>query len=387
VGGVLLSIADQALQLSVLADGELFGRRIAPFDPPLFSAGQEAALERIREQVRTGQPTAELLGFDAELGWSHAPSSGSGDFSFDRIGARIGLAPLPEAKQAGIARVGVFGCSFAIGVQVAPRESWPAVLDAAGDNWEVSNLGVAGYGLDQAFLRWRRVAEQLDADEVWLAFLPAAALRNLSMYRPALRHWSETLAFKPRFVLDAAGRLELVPNPARSFRELERLVDDQDEFLRRLSPHDAWVRRFPAAYAPRGSHWSHASACARLILTELERGGRDFRTRLADSEDEVFRIASAVVIQMAGEVAARGARFRLLILPDRPALREHGASPDFWSALVAQLEARSIEVVDLTEPLLQAGAHEADSFWTADGHYAAPAHRVVGTALGESLRR
>ena len=36
------------------------------------------------------------------------------------------------------------------------------------------------YGIDQAFLRWRRSGPELDASEVWLGFFPTAAPRTAS---------------------------------------------------------------------------------------------------------------------------------------------------------------------------------------------------------------
>jgi len=386
---VLLCV-DQAVLYTALGDGELFGRRIAPFDPPLFTADQRAALARIEEQVRTGAPPAELLGFDPELGWSHAPESGTGDFQFDRFGARIGVAPLAADKPAGVTRVAVYGCSFTIGVQVGPRESWPAAWDALDPSIEVANMGVAGYGLDQAFLRWRMTQAALASDEVLLGFLPSASPRNLSVYRPALRHWSETLAFKPRFRLGAdsalGGELELVPNPARSFAELAHLVRTQSELHALLARTDGWAQRAPAAWAPRGSHWSHYSATGRIVLTLLERRGRDPEAALANPRSETFRVTLGIIRTMAREVERAGARFCLLVLPDRPGLRSAARGRPYWSDFVAEAERAGVKVLDLSSALLEAGAPDDDSFWVPDGHYAPRAHAVVAETLARHDR-
>jgi hypothetical protein len=382
--GCLLALGvDQAVLYAALDDDLVLGQRLAPFDPPYFTAAQRAALARIEQQVRTGEPPAELLGFHAELGWAHAPESGAEDFVFDRFGARVGVAPLAAQKPAGVTRVAAFGCSFTIGVQVGPLKCWPAALDALSPGVEVANLGVAGYGLDQAFLRWRLTHDALDCDEVLLGFLPAAATRNLSVYRPALRHWSETLAFKPRFVLALDGELELVPNPARSFAELARLVRTQSELHAVLARTDGWVQRAPAAWAPRGSHWSHWFATGRLALTLLERRGRDPAAALADASSETYRVTRAIALAMAREVQHSGARFRLLVLPDRPALRSAASGRPYWASFAADVNEAGVELLDLSPALLAAGALDDDAFWLADGHYAPGAHAVVARALAQ----
>ena len=42
---------DQIVQFTLIRDGYLFGRRIAPYDPPIFAPSQVAALARIRAHV------------------------------------------------------------------------------------------------------------------------------------------------------------------------------------------------------------------------------------------------------------------------------------------------------------------------------------------------
>ena len=250
---------------------------------------------------------------------------------------------------------------------------------------EVANLGVGAFGLDQAFLRWRRVARELEADEVWLGLLPAAALRNLSMYWPAMEHWGSTVSTKPRFVLDDDGRLELLANPAASEADLVRLLRNQEEFVRRVGRGDVWLQRVPAAYAPFGSHWSHRLATGRLLLTVLDRRGRDPARWLRDEESVAFRLIRAIVLRMAEEVAAQNAtRFRLLILPAREDLRDREAEPRaYWEGLVDGLRRAGVTVLDLSDALVAVGATRDDRFWSEGGHYSPRANREVASALVE----
>lgn len=81
----------------------------------------------------------------------------------------------PEVKKPGTVRIGVFGCSFVHGSEVAMGNEFPTFLqkmfrDAGVTNVEVINFGVDGYGLCQAYMMWERVGRRYDLDHV--IFLP-----------------------------------------------------------------------------------------------------------------------------------------------------------------------------------------------------------------------
>src|SRR5262249_3790796 len=87
---------DQALDRFPLRAGLFFKHPVAPFDPPLFSPSQVAALARIDSEL--AKPEKGPGKFDAELGWCNPPDSGFGEFRYDWAGARIAAAPLPREK-------------------------------------------------------------------------------------------------------------------------------------------------------------------------------------------------------------------------------------------------------------------------------------------------
>ena len=64
-----------------------------------------------------------------------------------------------------------------------------------------------------------------------LGFMPQAALRVTNLYRPALRHYAVSIAFKPRYRLDAAGELTRVPCPVQRLSEVPGLFESQERFL------------------------------------------------------------------------------------------------------------------------------------------------------------
>lgn len=382
IGLVLLLAADQAVQLTLLADGTFRGRRIAPFDPPLFTPHQVERIAAYAALVASGDVARAGSNFDAELGWCPHPSTEEGEARFDERGARIGTAIVPHERTPGVRRVVAVGCSFTLGAKVLGPESWVARVDDARADLEVVNLAFGGFGIDQALMRWRRDGEREQPDEVWLGVLPSAALRNVTMYVPAMRHWSAFVGVKPRFVLDEQGELALIPSPVSSLADLVALVRSQTKFQAALGAHDHWIQRAPAAYAPRNSTWMHRFATTRLALTLQERGGRETSAYLLDPDSEVRRLESAIVRQLRREVEDGGARFRVFVLPDRLDLadraeRGHG----YWRDLADELARDGIDVFDASGALAAAGAETDLRYWVDDGHYSAEGNRVVAEAI------
>lgn len=378
-------VADQVANRTLLAEGSFRGRRVAPYDPPLFHGAQYESLERARGLVAGTVPDVLPVGFSRNLGWVNRPGMELDLYGYDWAGCRDDGEPTLREADPNRRRVAAFGCSFTHGDGVAGHETWGAVLESLCSDLEVLNLGVGGYGLDQALLRQRSVQDELEPDEVWMVLFPAACLRVTTRFRPIVRHWSSALAFKPRFALDADDALELLPNPAHELADVVRLCEDQALFLERTAERDPWIARVPAAWSPRGSSLLHHSAAGRLALTFYENLGREHDAHLGPRDAEAHRLLEAIVRASAADAEARGARFRFLLLPGPTDLRfvdEHGAG--YWTALTDDLAALGIEVLDLTAALRSARDAGAELF-LGDGHYNAAGNREVGEALATAL--
>lgn len=378
-----LAIVDGALSAIVLRDGSFRGRRVAPFHPPTFTSEQRDLAQRLRDGAEL---PATNVRFDAELGWTTRESFVGANESYDAQGARRGLVEAHGARAPGITRVAAFGCSFTHADEVADADAWCARLDELRADVDVQNFGVGAYGIDQALLRFRRVVPALDVDEVWLGLMPRAALRVVSMYRPALAHEDRSVALKPRFELDGRGELVLVPLPVASARELgELLCAPDDRFVTALAAHDAFVGAWASAFAPHGDHLWHRSFAARLIVTKLEGRARPHDDALRDAASECFTMLRAIVARFRMDVEARGARFRVLILPDRPSLdafkaARAGGPPPAYQAFVEALQADGVDVVDVTDALATADVPGAGLF-APGGHWSPAGNRVVAERL------
>lgn len=380
-----LAIVDGTLSAIVLRDGTFRGRRVAPFHPPTFTSEQRDLAQRLRDGVEL---PATNVRFDAELGWTTRESFVGANESYDALGARGGSVGANAPRTSGVDRIAAFGCSFTHADEVEDADAWCARLDELRADVEVQNFGVGAYGIDQAYLRYRRVAAAIDVDEVWLGFMPRAALRVISMYRPALAHEDRSVALKPRFQIDERGELTLIPLPVTSQRELgELLCATDDAFSRAIAPHDAFVQAWPSAYEPLGDRLWHRSFASRLLVTKLEGRARPHDDVLRDPTSEGFRVLRAVVAMFRADVEARGDRFRLLILPDRPSLdafkaaRAGGPAPAY-ATFVEELESDGVDVVDVTEALAAADGPGAGLF-AAGGHWSPAGNRVVAERLAQ----
>ena len=382
--GALL-VADQLVQHTALADGRFLGHWVIPYDPPLFTDWHHAAALEIAQLADGDAALREKSIFDPELGWCPRPGQDLGLYVHDWAGCRIQLGELAREKTPGVRRAVAVGCSFTQGAEVQGNETWSAVLDARRADLEVANLGVAGYGNDQALLRFRRDGARLAPDEVWLGFMPSATLRVTTHYPPVYGHWASVMTFKPLFTLGAGDELVLVPSPARDFAEYHRLLSDQHAFVAALGETDRWVQRTPAAFAPRGTSWTHWFASTRLFVTWQEAGGRDTAPHLRDPQDDTYRLTRALILQLARESAAAGARFRLVVLPSRADLREARAAGRCWNGLLADLAREGVESIDTTGALLAAGASDDDACWMPMEHYSPRANEIVATALEGAL--
>ena len=382
-----LLLVDQLALWTVLRDGYLGERRIAPFDPPLFNEANRRYYQRIQDHLDENDPPREALRFDPELGWGVPPARRLDDNrTWDASGCRSGPEPLSLERREGRRRLVSLGCSFTFGAEVADDETWPYQLDAALDEVEVGNLGLGGHGLDQTLLRWRRDGVRLRPDEVWLGWLPAAALRVVSCTRTTQNHQATTILPKPRFHLSEEGALLEEPSPAATLEELRNLYSRPGAFFEAFRDRDLWVARTPAAYAPTGSRAMHYTALGRMWLTSREYRDREVAPWLLAPDSEVYRLTRALILQMREEVEATGARFRFLVLPGKIDLRhEERTGARYWSALLDDLRSLGVALVDLTGTLQNAGGAGRAELWRPGGHWSPEANRIVARELSGTL--
>lgn len=349
--GVLLAFlavaalcAELTARFLIVPSEALVWRPLPPFDG-LWTREQKAWLAA---QQGGGDLAGSTGTFDAELGWSVRPNVASRDGSVhtDALGRRT-LRSYPVERPEGTRRIVACGDSFTWADEVADGEGWCARLEEAHPDWEVWNWGVGGYGTDQALLRLRRemvAAGRGPVDAVLVGLMIENIGRNVNRYRPRW-HSSSLPAAKPRFVLDARGGLELLPQPYAT-REAFVAAVASGAVLADLAEHEYWIDD----HLPRGLEWS---SIGQLLGGRRAYRARDLAPLWQDTAGEPFRLTLAI-LEAFREVAAalEAPHLVVLVFPTREALQgklEHG--PAYWSTALDALAARGIAALDLTEPL------------------------------------
>lgn len=171
-----------------------------------------------------------LAQFDPDVGWSYIPNRSIAQtfdgnptpiaMHFNDIGARVGQ---PGHRFDAAAPTVVFvGDSFVFGHGVIHEESLPGQFERnSGLPFQTVNLGVQGYGTDQALLLLKRHYGRFNTKVVVCDFLMWHVARNDNADRRLLRPDVKILGTKPRFALRPDGTLVEVEKAARYEDRLE----------------------------------------------------------------------------------------------------------------------------------------------------------------------
>lgn len=260
--------------------------------------------------------------YDAELGWVNEPNlrdpnlyaPGRG-FTSNAQGFR-NASDTSVQVPSGRMRVICCGDSFTLGYGVGDRETWPAQLEQIDARIEAVNMGQGGYGLDQAWLWYRRDGLPLEHQLVLFAFIGDDFERAR---RATFRGYAKPLLR----ALD--GRIEVgsVPVPASSLR-------------------------FPL--------WTQNAALAsELRIVQLVRrglrklGAGEARSAPELSEAQAGDLALAIFRDLERSSRERGARLALVLLPhlDARRLDQLQSVPDYVTRALDAARAEGIAWIDL----------------------------------------
>jgi len=157
---------------------------------------------------------ASYFVYDRELGWTVGPNRRSPDgLYFSSVeGIRSAGPNMRMADQTPRFRVALVGDSHAFSFEVPFEESWGYHLQRLlGDDVQVLNFGVDGYGIDQMYLRYQRDVRPWKPQVVVIGFSGHDFWRTMAVYPFVTFGWSGYLV-KPRFVIEK-GELKLLNVP------------------------------------------------------------------------------------------------------------------------------------------------------------------------------
>jgi hypothetical protein len=311
-----------------------------------------------RKLSRLWMPAERLhTRYDPELGWVSRPNLSLPDLYGPGIGLHTNSRGFRGRREtagaAGAARRLVCsGDSFTLGWGVGDEQSWCHLLSAPGTGVETVNMGQGGYGVDQAFLWYRRDARDLEHHLHLFAFIGGDIRRMRT---------DSFLGFGKPYLALENGKIELrnVPVPRLPYRFPRAFTA-----LRRLD-------QLRSVALLRG--WS-----ARLLPPPRAPVRRDQLPLLLDAVFEELR-----------ELNRR--KGSVLVLVYLPTLMDLATTThdEMREKLRDDLSARGFRFLDLTaglRALSAAAAHRLFLPGTSLGrHYSAEGHRFVAERMQEEL--
>ncbi|MFI5120228.1 MAG: SGNH/GDSL hydrolase family protein [Thermoanaerobaculia bacterium] len=333
---------------------------------------------------RYGSPAAggPLVAIDPELGWTLRENvsgvSSDEPWQADLATNALGFRDVNHGEKAtGVTRVVVLGDSFVFGSGVKQDEPVTRRLAALlGPSFEVINLGVPGYGTDQALLTLRRWGPRLSPDIVLAGFFWNDVMENASAEMYGMQ--------KPRFVL-AKGSLSLVPEGA--------------------APGHSAAQRLDAALAARSHLWSLARRSFGKAQAPVEPETRPVMVDLSlraspPTREPEFALTWAVLGVLAREARALGATPIVFTVPPRflvddvakqKVLKIYGLGADSldedgFFRVKSACQDRGLPVVDLL-PAFRDAARAGERLFLPTGiHWSAAGHALAARVLEPAVR-
>jgi hypothetical protein len=311
----------------------------------------------------TGSVKPRLRGFDADLGWDKKPA------------ARNYVASKTYLAQS-------YGDSFTEG-EVPPGDTWQEQFEQLTGK-AILNLGVGGYGIDQAVLKFEKYGHQYETPLAILGLYNQMFRRVLSYYSIYyFRNDNFRFAFKPFFVR-REGRFDLIRPPCADAACLLAILANRDhEVWHRLAQYDYWYRANENVPAPGFPNTIKFARVARKILRERReaRGAENYFFVNADSLD----VTEYLVDRFAEDSRKIGMTPVCVMLYSVNDLTLIKAGIRLDDVLLKHLAARGIPYVDTARYMLERSRGDFGGLSTADGHLNGRGNLMVAESLAREL--
>lgn len=349
------------------AGSQFFGRvELKPRDWGQTKAYYRALWEKNKNS------DAPLLVYDDQMGW---------DIGRNGFGAPKGEGPYwssaegIRAPQNGVAlinnevrtKIALVGNSFTFGEEVSFEETWGFRLDQLlGPQVQVLNFGVPGYGLHQAYLRYRKEVRRWKPQVVIFGFISHNLLRTMRVYPFLSVQWDIPFS-EPRFDFRNGALTNLNPVPL-----------SPDAIFAKKSIQKLPLLKYDPGYVPRDWQrcWYHASYLVRLLVSVFPA----WHTERSETADEMMLLINGEILKsFMHEVQEDGATPFVLYFPIR---EDFASSSSFPSLGKRMLEQAGIPYIDTTPCLLEVDSR--DRFLR--GHYSPMGNEAVAKCVHNAIK-
>ena len=318
---------------------------------------------------------------DPLLGWPRLNQLGT--VHYDSSGAR------PTVWQRNLpACVSLYGDSYTYGFEVAAEEAWGSVLSEFLE-CRVANYGVAGYGTDQAYLRFRR-NEFDQARLIILGIYHENIVRVVNQYR-FLINAGDPFTFKPRMRLEGSGMLTEIPLPVDDLTDIGNAI----RFPRRHLTEEWFLPETPEG--PVRVTFPFSVTIFRALNAKRVRNWLRNEPSWIDFYDpnhpsHALPTMVAVVRAFADLAAERQREFLVVIFPAPSSIRFHRErGENAAQSLKDSLATGDIKMLDLIEliPALLEGKSYCDILTARErcqGHFNRQGNQLVAEIIHDYVR-
>jgi hypothetical protein len=289
-------------------------------------------------------------------------------------------------------RIAAFGDSFTFANYVSFEDAWAAKIEQIFE-YEVLNFGVGGYGIDQAFLRYRLSGAKYSPDIVLIGF-DAYMLSRVGNVYPRFLDDHAPPIFKPRFVL-VGDHLKHLPPPVVGEDQYVSLLENPAAIIN-TAKHDFWYS--PWVYEFPLYDWSAFLRASIFVASRL--GFRYFDDdyiwgdRVFNESSSLFELNVRIIQQFAKEARQTAQAVYVLLLPiERDLQQLRDGFPLTYQPLKNALAESGIAILDAAEAFVPY-LDETDSQtaprdtakWFVSSHYSVIANEIVARWLGDHLK-
>jgi hypothetical protein len=359
--------------------------------------------ERGQSTLARAATQGSYLVYDRELGWTIGPSRRSADYNRDlrerylarhrRMARTTHSSPEQpvaidrsndiymssveglRSPQVGVAfettrgkrRVALVGNSFTFGLEVRYEQTWGHQLELLlGPDFRVLNFGVDGYGVDQAYLRYRRDVLSWHPEIVIFGVVDDDFRRTMCVYGFLCFPASDIPFPKPRFVVDG-GRLQPLNLPLLA----------PESIYAANSIEDLPFVRYDGSYVP-GQwtwRWYHSAYSVRLLLSKYPAHA----ARPSTASDHALATVNGELLRSFLRVAGEhGSHPMVVFFPSLSDFERSSPAPGIATEVLGE---HGIPYVDLRECVARVRPDER-FMWL---HYSAVANAAVARCLKDLI--
>ena len=379
----LLVFSFAEVGVRVVADDDLDGNKVVrekilfPYNFPAEFVNSQ--IDKYQRKMKDSPEKVNYL-YDSRLGWVGNPAYKLGKYrNVQSIRAKADRV-FPKQPEEGKFRIALFGDSFTQSSNVTIEESWGYLLEQklrkAGMNAEVLNFGVGGYGIDQAYLRWKVEGKDYDPHLVILGFYPVDVKRGTRIFNSSGMPFS-----KPCFVMKN-DTIELVNSPTVP---IENMVEEIKMLpASELGLKDVYLSENIEDYQWR---WWRFSSFLSLLEANLRQNrftntSPRFLEEYYDVEKYPAKLALKIVETFKNGAEKANSKFMVVYMPSYTQVYNlQKDEPLVAEALIKSL--KKIAPVVRTESEITRLANEIGmgALFASDGHFNAPGYAVVADML------